>query len=129
MALYEDGAWLATRKRARAVEPQAASLAIRDRLGDRLGVAQCLESIAQAARESCSPGDCVELVGAAARIRDELEAPLPERRRRQMQGCMEAVTAELGEPAFEERMRSGGRLPDAEAVERALQFCSVAAAR
>lgn len=128
-ALYEEGAWLATRKRADAAAPLAESLRIRARLGDRLGVAQCLESIAQATRQSSPPGSCVELVGVAARIRDELEAPLPERRRRQMRGCIQAVTAQLGEDGYSGRLESGRGLSDAAGIGRALEFCAAAAAR
>ena len=126
-ALFEQGCWLSTRKRSHAVEPLAGSLRIRTRLGDRLGVAECLEAIAQATRQAAPAGGCVELIGAAARIREELEAPLPERRRRQMRGCIEAVTGELGAPGFESRLEAGRALPEATGIERALELCNMAA--
>jgi predicted ATPase len=128
MALYEEGAWLAVRKRERAVEPLAESLRIRARLDDRLGVAQCLESIAQAARQAGQAAGCVELMGVASSMREALEAPLPERRKRQMRGCVEAVTLELGEAGFQARLESGRRLEANEGIERALGYCGAGVA-
>ncbi len=129
MALFEQGCWLATRKRARAAESLAASLRIRARLEDRRGVAECLEAIAQSTRTSAPQGGCVELVGLARKIRAELEAPLPERRRRQMQGCLEAVQAELGESELSGGLSAGEGLDEAAGIERALDYCAAAASR
>jgi hypothetical protein len=110
------------------VEPLGESLRIRRRLGDTLGVAQCLESIAQATRTSAGPGGCAELFGLASQIREELEAPLPERRRRQMRACFEAAAEELGEEAYREFMARGRALPVEQGVDRALSYCQTAVA-
>jgi hypothetical protein len=123
MTLYEQGCWLAIRQPERAVEPLGESLRIRGRLGDRLGVAECLESIAQATRRSAAAGGCMELVGLARRMRGELEAPLPERRKRQMRGCLEAVELQLGQTEMRARMSAGAALPEADGIDRALLAC------
>ncbi|MEZ5362692.1 MAG: tetratricopeptide repeat protein [Bryobacterales bacterium] len=129
LTLYERGCWLAVRRRERAAEPLSESLRIRARLGDRLGLAECFESIAQATRPLSGPVMCTELMGAAARIREELQAPLPERRRRQMRPCMEAATEQLGQETFDEGLAAGRALSERQAVERALAACQAAVAR
>ena len=128
MTLYEQGCWLAARQRERAVEPLCESLRIRGRLGDRLGVAQCLESIAEAAREAAAPDGCASLLGVAARIREELEAPLPERRKRQMRACVDALTVQLSSGSFQACLGEGRGLSDSAGIERALFLCGAAAA-
>jgi hypothetical protein len=127
MTLFEQGCWLAVRQPDRAVEPLADSLRIRARLEDRRGVAECLESIAQATRHSAPAGRCAELFGLAGRIRDELQAPLPERRRRQMRACLEAVASSLGEQEFQARVESGKSLSEVDGIARALEYCGAAA--
>ncbi|MCB9384756.1 MAG: tetratricopeptide repeat protein [Bryobacterales bacterium] len=129
MTLYERGCWLAVRRRERAAEPLSESLRIRARLGDRLGLAQCFESIAQATRPLSGPLMCSELMGAAVRIREELQAPLPERRRRQMRPCMEAAAEQLGQEIFDEGLAAGRALSDSGAMERALAACRAALVR
>ena len=55
----------------------AESLALRREMGERLGIAECLEELAAVAAGSGEPARAARLLGAAEAIRMAIGAPLP----------------------------------------------------
>jgi hypothetical protein len=78
----------------------AESLAIRRELGDRRGIAGCLEALAGVAGAQGQHERAARLFGAAAALRESIGAPLPPADSAEIEPRVAAVRAALGEEAF-----------------------------
>ncbi len=89
--------------RARALE----ALAIHGEIDDRWGTVQALEVLARVAATTGGPGPAVRLVGAAARLRDAIGAPLLKPEQEELDLLLETLRAELGPEPFGSAWRAG----------------------
>ena len=118
---------------ARARTLLADSLRLRWELGQRLGVAECLEGLAAIAScqvpaagdsvlspQSSAPARVARLLGAAAALREATSAPLPPVERPAYEATVAAARAALGKDAFTAAWAKGQALPLDQAVAEAL---------
>jgi predicted ATPase/DNA-binding CsgD family transcriptional regulator len=96
------------------------SLRRRHQLGDRLGVAECLEGLATVAAGSDQPARAVRLLGAAAGLREAIGAPLPPVERPSHEATTAAARDALGAAAFAATFAAGQALTPTRAVAEAL---------
>ncbi len=113
-------------------DPQAAtarfqeSLRIRGQIGDRLGVAGCLEALAQSTASRANRERCLELLAAANGIRESLEAPLAPRRREELKRLLHELRLGSSAEEIDQALGRGSELPLKEAVALGLS-CEVQA--
>lgn len=88
------------RRTDRAAAHLLTSLAAHRQVGDRWRTASVLEALAEVARLDGAPGRGARLLGAAARIRDEIGAPVPACERPDTEATARALRSQLGEAAF-----------------------------
>ncbi len=93
------------------------SLELRRTLGDRDGVAECLEALASAAGGMAEAG---RLFGAAAALRDAIGIPIPSSRRADYEADVAAVRAVLDDDAFAAAWAEGRAMTPEQAVAYAL---------
>jgi predicted ATPase len=84
----------------RAAAHLLASLAAHRQVGDRWRTASVLEALAEVARLDGAAGRGARLLGAAARIRAEIGAPVPACERADTEATGRAIRAEVGEAGF-----------------------------
>jgi predicted ATPase len=93
-----------------AQELERKSLAIREEIGDRVGIITSLESFASLALKGDKPQLAATLWGAADKLREDLNAPLPENKREgRNRECTEALQT-LGDVAFDTAKANGRAL-------------------
>lgn len=92
---------------AEALELLRRSLAASRAAGDRRGIARTFEGLAMLTAAD-RPAEAVRLFAAAARLREELGAPLPPARREKLDAALAAARESLG-PAAASRLREEGR--------------------
>jgi hypothetical protein len=96
------------------------SLAVRRELGERLGIAECLEGLAAVADGTGQPDRAARLLGAAGTLREAIGAPLPPVDRPAHEAAVQATRGLLGEAAFAAAWAAGRALPLEQAVAEAL---------
>ena len=96
------------------------SLALRRELGERLGIAECLEGLATVAAGTGQPERAARLLGAAEALREAIGAPLPPVDRPDHDDDDSATRAALGEAAFAAAWAAGRALTVEQAVAEAL---------
>jgi len=106
------------------------SLALRRELGDRRGIAECLEGLAEEDRGTApcrdqtpsqgQPERAARLLGAAEALRTRIGAPLPPHRRPEYETHRAALRVTLGEAAYTAAWSAGRALTWEEAVAEAL---------
>jgi predicted ATPase/class 3 adenylate cyclase len=100
---YKEGEHAA----ARALHEQC--LTIRRELGDRRGIADSLESLGYVALAEDRPDTAARMLGAAARLREDIGAPLPGSARAHYDERVAALRLALGDAAAFERGWNAGR--------------------
>lgn len=95
------------------------ALLIHSRLGERRGVAECMEALANAVHPSDAPRAAL-LLGAAERLRQRIGAPLWAEDQTQLDGLVEVLTDELGAQPFAVCWQRGRILSEEEVVAVAL---------
>ena len=88
--------------------------------GNKLGAAACLEGLARVAAARGEPERAARLCGAAAALREEIDAPLPPVARADHERHVAAARAGLGEEAFESAWAQGRAMDPERAIEYAL---------
>ncbi|HEX5164069.1 MAG TPA: hypothetical protein VFV93_01635, partial [Thermomicrobiales bacterium] len=107
--------------RAQAAQLARESLALSDELGDRLMVAEGLERLARLAIvERATTGQAVQLLGAAAALREQINAPRSPSGRAEYERTLAAARRQIGETAFAARWDAGHHVTLEEAVATAL---------
>jgi LuxR family maltose regulon positive regulatory protein len=96
-------------------------------LGDSypLGVARCLEGLAEVAVQHAHATHAARLLGAAGRLRTETGAPVAPVSRATLERVDRAARESIGEPAFEAAFREGGALGRTDAIALALLTSSL----
>jgi predicted ATPase len=89
-------------------------------LRDRPGLSECFDTLARVAGRHGDARLGTHLLGASAALRAASGRPVPSDERPWVEATEAELRAALGDPAFSERLREGGELPVAEALERAL---------
>ena len=87
------------------------SLALRRELGDKHGLAECLEGLAGVAVAQQHLERAARLLGAAAALREAIGAPLSPREQARYDRDMSALRADLGEAAFAAAWATGRVAP------------------
>src|SRR5207248_2474102 len=95
------------------------SLSMRRQIGDRQGIAYSLEGFANLDSRR-RPERATRLWGAAQRLREEMDAPLPASERQRQERDEAAAREALGEKAFPAAWAEGGALSLEEAIQYAL---------
>ena len=95
-------------------------LAVRSELGDKQGVAICLEGLAAVAGARGQPARAAQLYGAAAALRERIGAPLPPGDRLGYDRHLATARACLDEGAWAAAWAEGQAMPLEEAVADAL---------
>ena len=103
-----------------AARQYAESLEIRRDLGDRSDVSYSLESIAATAAADGACEQAARLYGAAAALRAEIGAPLPQSEMARYRHGVETIHSALGEPAVSTAWEEGRTLPWMQAAAEAL---------
>ncbi|WP_329102361.1 hypothetical protein OG792_23685 [Micromonospora sp. NBC_01699] len=88
------------RRTDRAAAHLLTSLAAHRQVGDRWRTASVLEALAEVARLDGAPGRGARLLGAAARIREEIGAPVPACERPDTEATARAIRSQLGDAGF-----------------------------
>jgi tetratricopeptide (TPR) repeat protein len=88
------------RRTDRAAAHLLTSLAAHRQVGDRWRTASVLEALAEVARLDGAPGRGARLLGAAARIREEIGAPVPACERPDTEATVRAIRSQLGDTGF-----------------------------
>ena len=96
------------------------SLALFHELGDRSGMAYCLEGLASASATD-APVPAASLWGASERLREELGSPLSPTERSDQEQRVTAARAALGEAAFATAWAAGRALPLEQVIALALE--------
>jgi hypothetical protein len=104
----------------RAIAELGESLALRWRLGERPGVAECLEALALVAAGQGQAERAARLLGAAAALRATFGAPVPDIDRPDQAVAVRVVQARLGEAAFAAAWAAGQAWSLEQAVAEAL---------
>ncbi len=99
----------------------AESLAICVELGDISGIAAAIEGLALLAAASGAPAEAARRFGAAAALREEVQAPLPPADQQVLDRAVATVRASLGETVFQAAWDEGRMLSREEAVTAALR--------
>jgi hypothetical protein len=97
------------------------SLARRWELGERRGVAECLEGLGRVAVITDEPESAARLFGAADALREAIGTPLPAADHAPHERSVGAVRARLGEDAFAAAWADGRATAPEQAVAYALQ--------
>ena len=105
---------------ARAEALLAESLAIRRDLGDKRGIAECLEALATSALRRNDPDHAVRLLGAAAALRTTIQIPIPPCDLPAYEHLLTQLRTALGDAAFARVWSDGAALSLDEAVTSAL---------
>src|SRR5262249_17804674 len=87
------------------------SLALRRELGNRRGIAECLEGLARVTAAQDQPERAAILFGAAHALRDHLAAPLPVNERPDQEEQLDALRRGLGAERFGAAWETGHALP------------------
>jgi tetratricopeptide (TPR) repeat protein len=104
----------------RALALYAESLTLYKRVGDRVGIAACLEGLSCVAFAQGQMERATRLSGAAAALRDEIGAPLPPADRPAYERAVAALHTALGDDAFEAYWEAGRALSLEQAIAEAL---------
>ncbi len=96
------------------------SLAIKQDLGDKLGIAECLAVLAEVASSRGQMEQAARLFGAAEALREILGAPRPRSQRAGVERHVTGVRAALGQEAFAAAWAAGRAMTLSEAVADAL---------
>ena len=99
---------------------QEESLAICRQLGDQQGVAACLDEMTAVADGQSLPSQAARLGGAAASLRESLDAPLSPAEQAEVDKTIAAVREALGEDAFAAAWDAGRAMTWEQAVEFAM---------
>ncbi|MFC4108138.1 BTAD domain-containing putative transcriptional regulator [Micromonospora zhanjiangensis] len=102
---------LRARRTDRAAAHLTASLAAHRQVGDRWRTASVLEALAELARLDGAADRGARLLGAAARIRAEIGAPVPGCERPEVEATESGLRAELGGDAFRRAHQQGRSAP------------------
>ncbi len=94
--LYEQGRVAMRRQDRKAEGLLRESLTIRADIGNRLGIAECLESLAALRASSGSEETAAKMLGAAEAIREQFQTPVPEPYRSAVEKCRAKAQASLG---------------------------------
>jgi hypothetical protein len=94
-------------------------------VGDRFGLAGCLEELAALLGEMGDRSTVATLMGAAEALRDGIGAPLPPYRRDVWDSLAQRVRDELGDERFERAHSEGASLAAAQAIELAQRLLDV----
>ena len=103
-----------------AADLQEESLTLRRELGDRGGVAECLEGLSGVAGATGKASRAVRLWAAAEAIRQEIGAPLPPGHRSLHATYVTAARSQLDDAAFAEAWATGKAISQEAAIEYAL---------
>jgi predicted ATPase len=101
----------------RAFELFCASLDIRRELGDRRGIADCLEGLAAVAAALRRPREAARLYGAAAALREAIEAPILPFDQAEYDRHLAATQAQLEQSAFAEAWATGRAMTPEQSVQ------------
>jgi predicted ATPase/DNA-binding SARP family transcriptional activator len=96
------------------------SLVFQD-IGDKWGLLQTLETLADLCRAEGQAAQAARLVGAASAWRDALGAPVPPNEQSAQDALIEALRNSLGEPAFTHHQEAGRLLAWEQVVEEMLR--------
>jgi len=96
------------------------SLAICRQLGDQQGVAACLDEMTAVADGQSLPSQAARLGGAAASLRESLDAPRSPAEQAEVDKTIAAVREALGEDAFAAAWDAGRAMTWEQAVEFAM---------
>jgi len=97
------------------------SLMQRQAVGDKAGVAECLEGLAAVAVQQTQPYRSGQLYGTAAALRENVGAPLPPASEAMNQQYASEAQAQLGTAAWAEAFAAGRALSLGQAVADALE--------
>jgi predicted ATPase/DNA-binding SARP family transcriptional activator len=109
-------AWQRAGDAVRSAQANGESLALYGRLGDRLGVAWCLEGLALLAAAAGRTREAARMLGAAAELRRVTGVPLEHNYRVSYDAGVAAVRAALGEEEMQREWRAGAALALSEMV-------------
>lgn len=98
------------------------SLTVRKALGDKAGIAGSLEGLARVAQD---PERAARLCGAAAALRDAIDAPRPPAERSDYERRLNGLRTQLGEVAFAAAWNQGRAMTVEEAIEYAITVAGV----
>ncbi len=104
----------------RAADLYDESLALYQRLGNKAGVAACLEGLAYLAADGDSPERAARLFAAAGGVRDAIGAPLPPVDRPDHDRAVAEARAPLGDDGFADAWAAGQSLSLEQAIDEAL---------
>jgi non-specific serine/threonine protein kinase len=99
---------------------RAESLAVRTEIGDRSGIAWCLEKLAEASARQNRPWQAVRLFGAASALRAPVKSVIDPVDRPEYARSLARLRAELGETAFAAAWAEGSAMKLRHAVDYAL---------
>lgn len=96
------------------------NLAILRELGERLGIAWSMECLASVAGALGNPCRAAQFFGAAEKLREELNIPLPPIEKQSYEAKVAAVRTSLGDVEFDSAWAEGRAMPTEEAISLAL---------
>ncbi len=118
--LFEQGRAALRRQEGKAEGLLRESLTIHGEIGDRLGIAECLESLAVLRVSSGGEETAATMLGAAEGIRERFQTPVPELYRSAVEKCRAKVQAGLGPERMKTLIEQGRDLNSDEAAELGL---------
>ena len=118
--LYEQGRAALHRQEGKAKGLLRESLTMRGEIGDRLGIAECLESLAVLRGSSGDEETAATMLGAAEGIRERFQTPVPELYRSAVEKCRAKAQAGLAPERMKTLTEQGRDLNSEEAAELGL---------
>jgi non-specific serine/threonine protein kinase len=106
--------------RSEAQKHYSEALVIRKKLGDRAGIADSLERIAMLLFDQGERGRVVRLLGAAAVLREEIQAPHSPSRREELAQKTTMLKNEIGKDSYDKERSSGRAMPMDQVIQEAL---------
>src|SRR5262249_30999774 len=97
------------------------SLTLQQELGNRLGVAAALESLATLAQHEASSDRAVRLWGATSALREAIGSMLAPHRQEELESEMAAVRKSMGDAAFAAAWEAGRAMAMEQAIHYALK--------
>ena len=126
---FEQGRWMVDRQPHQARKLLGESLRIRAEIGDRRGVAECLEAMLEAERAALPAADWLQIFGLAQHLRSRLQCPAPEAAAERLASRCETIAAHLGPTEAPKSLAAGAGLAIMPTVQRLLALRTAAADR
>ncbi|MBI1353749.1 MAG: AAA family ATPase [Acidobacteria bacterium] len=112
---FEQGRWMVDRQPHQARRLLGESLEIRVRIGDRRGVAECLETLLEAERAALAPTDWLRIHNLTQCLRDRLQCPAAPAVEQRLAVRRQGALAQVAEPLPE------GPVDDSDAIAWAVE--------